>query len=137
MVYCAVFDCNNRSKTRKDGENFRKVGFFALPSVIEGQCDKTQEVTAARRKKWQRRIRRAKLNEDATHYKVCSDHFVSDKLLSDVPRQQLRAGSQFAFASELRGPNGTLAVRVLSVAVIVVLRDRFVLPLLVLKCRLF
>ncbi|CAN7940132.1 unnamed protein product [Ixodes hexagonus] len=76
MVNCAVIGCSNRSKRKTDGENFRRFGFYVLPNVVHGQCEKTAEVTSRRRAEWLRRIRRADINKDAKHYRVCSEHFV-------------------------------------------------------------
>ncbi|CAN7941199.1 unnamed protein product, partial [Ixodes hexagonus] len=76
MVNCAVIGCSNRSKRKTDGENFRRFVFYVLPNVVHGQCEKTAEVTSRRRAEWLRRIRRADINKDAKHYRVCNEHVV-------------------------------------------------------------
>ncbi|KAH9359745.1 hypothetical protein HPB48_021304 [Haemaphysalis longicornis] len=80
MVHCAVYGCYNSSTNTAGGcENAQKVRFFAVPTVIRWQCSKTQEMSTKRRAEWFRRINRGDINKEATHYKVCSAHFVSGK----------------------------------------------------------
>ncbi|CAN7977301.1 unnamed protein product, partial [Ixodes persulcatus] len=79
MVNCAVLGCSNRSKRKNDGENFPKFNFYVLPAVVRGECKKTAETTSKRRAEWLRRIRRADIKKNATHYRVCNEHFVTGR----------------------------------------------------------
>ncbi|XP_037508339.1 uncharacterized protein LOC119384115 isoform X2 [Rhipicephalus sanguineus] len=80
MVNCAVLGCNNESRRKADcGENTTKVSFFSVPTVVRRQCNQTLEVSTKRRAEWFRRLNRGYINTNATHYKVCSEHFVSGR----------------------------------------------------------
>ncbi|XP_049525938.1 uncharacterized protein LOC119457361 [Dermacentor silvarum] len=80
MVNCAVFGCNNESRRKTDsGENTKKLSFFSVPNVVRWQCSQTLEISTKRRAEWFRRLYRGDINTDATHYKVCSEHFVSGR----------------------------------------------------------
>lgn len=82
MVNCAVLGCNNESRRKADcGENTTKVSFFSVPTVVRRQCNQTLEVSTKRRAEWFRRLNRGYINTNATHYKVCSEHFVSGECL--------------------------------------------------------
>ncbi|XP_037502273.1 uncharacterized protein LOC119376555 [Rhipicephalus sanguineus] len=70
MVNCAVLGCNNESRRKADcGENTTKVSFFFLFRLVRRQCNQTLEVST----------KRGDINTNATHYKVCSEHFVSGR----------------------------------------------------------
>ena len=74
--FCAIFGCSNRSNRNKDKR------FFRIPTVKSNVGDNLKLLQKQRQSEWVKRIKR----EDLTPVKyanarVCSDHFVSGKML--------------------------------------------------------
>lgn len=80
MVNCVVVGCSNRTRNKPSETNYKSVGFYAIPKVRLGECQQTAAITAKRRAAWLQRIRRADLSANATHYRVCGEHFVTGEL---------------------------------------------------------
>ena len=77
-VLCAVFGCGNnasRDKTKR---------FFRIPKIIKN-CDpdkRDENLSRARRQQWLKNISRADLTEKKADFtRVCSDHFISGKII--------------------------------------------------------
>ncbi|EEC05676.1 conserved hypothetical protein [Ixodes scapularis] len=79
MVNCVVVGCSNRTRNKPSETNYKSVGFYAIPKVRLGECQQTAAITAKRRAAWLQRIRRADLSANATHYRVCGEHFVTGR----------------------------------------------------------
>nr|XP_047135770.1 uncharacterized protein LOC124812780 [Hydra vulgaris] len=72
MVFCCVFNCTNRS------ENCTK-SFFRIPTILLHHDEEAKQLSTERKNKWFCAIKREDMNFDATHYRVCSDHFITGK----------------------------------------------------------
>ncbi|XP_047138342.1 uncharacterized protein LOC124814575 [Hydra vulgaris] len=72
MDFCCVFNCTNRS------ENCTK-SFFCIPTILLHHDEETKQLSTERKNKWFCAIKREDMNFDATHYRVCSDHFITGK----------------------------------------------------------
>ena len=73
MPYCAIINCNSRSK--KDSG----LSLFRLPKVSTWEGTEHAELLRKRRAKWVVNISRADLDENCEHTRVCSKHFTSGK----------------------------------------------------------
>lgn len=79
MVNCVIYKCSTRSENKPGDKDYAKVGFYAIPKVIDSPRQRTVEMSVKRRAESFRRNRRADLDESATHYKVCREHFISGR----------------------------------------------------------
>ena len=81
-VLCAVYGCSNNAARDKSKR------FFRIPKVIVNNDPEKREetLTRARRNQWLKNISREDLTEEkAAFTRVCSDHFISGKLvLQDI-----------------------------------------------------
>ena len=68
--FCSVFDCTNRSESCSKS-------FFRIPSVLTHHDEETKTISHGRRLKWFNNIKCEDMKITATHYRVCSDHFIS------------------------------------------------------------
>lgn len=83
MVFCCVFGCSNRSENSK-------CSFYRIPSVISHHDPETKILSEERRAKWFASIKREHIKTNATHYRVCSQHFISGKSRFDqMPRNEI------------------------------------------------
>ncbi|XP_065667209.1 uncharacterized protein LOC124816740 isoform X2 [Hydra vulgaris] len=72
MVFCCIFNCSNRS------ENCKK-SVYRIPKIINHHDKDTELLSTERRANWFAVIKRKDVNCNASHYRVCSDHFCSGK----------------------------------------------------------
>ena len=78
MTICCVFGCTNRSDRNKKQKAAKvAVSFFRLPKVVTHIDEETNNYSVERRKRWINAIKREDLDSGGTHYRVCSDHFIS------------------------------------------------------------
>ena len=73
MPYCAVINCNSRSK--KDSG----LSLFRLPKIYLREGPEHAELLRKRRAEWLANISRADLDENNEHTRVCCKHFISGK----------------------------------------------------------
>jgi len=74
--FCAVFGCSNRSNRNKDKR------FFRIPTVKSNVGDNLKLLQKQRQSEWVKRIKREDLTSAKyANARVCSDHFVSGKML--------------------------------------------------------
>ena len=73
--YCRVIGCHNNSTREKDRH------FYRLPEIITNQCKKTSELSTERRRLWLARLQQDFSGKNLKNIRVCSDHFVSSKLM--------------------------------------------------------
>ena len=74
--FCAVFNCSNRADREKDKSYYR------FPSIIRNNGEEGLKLSKLRREKWIAQICRKDLTErKLENTRVCSDHFLTGKLL--------------------------------------------------------
>ena len=74
--FCAVFGCSNRSNRNKDKR------FFRIPTVKSNVGDNLKLLQKQRQSEWVKRIKREDLTPAKyANARVCSDHFVSGKMI--------------------------------------------------------
>ncbi|KAH9380846.1 hypothetical protein HPB48_017766 [Haemaphysalis longicornis] len=77
MVNCAAFGCNNRSCNKKNDTGSFKGGFSHVSAIVTSESPEAERLSKKRRREWQSRLKRADLDDAATHYGACGMHFVS------------------------------------------------------------
>ena len=74
--FCAVFGCSNRSNRNNDNR------FFRIPTVKSNVGHNLKLLQKQRQSEWVKRIKREDLTPaKCANARVCSDHFVSGKML--------------------------------------------------------
>ncbi|XP_065645260.1 uncharacterized protein LOC136075753 [Hydra vulgaris] len=72
MAFCCVFRCTNRSESCTKS-------FFRIPTILLHHDEETKQISTERKMKWFSAIKRENMNINTTHYRVCSDHFITGK----------------------------------------------------------
>lgn len=73
-MFCAVFNCSNRSNREKDKNYYR------IPSISKKKDIELQKLTKTRREKWVEALCRkdvSKNDKKLDNMRICSDHFVT------------------------------------------------------------
>ena len=71
---CAIVGCTNRPERDTD----KKLRFYNIPAIVNGQGDDTRDLSVERRRLWKAAINRKDLTTEErwNRTRVCSKHFV-------------------------------------------------------------
>ena len=76
LSFCAVFNYSNRADREKDKSSYR------FPSFVKNNGEEGLKLQKSRREKWLAQMSRKDLTErKLENTRVCSDHFLTGKLL--------------------------------------------------------
>ena len=74
--FCAVFNCSTRADREKDKSYYR------FPTIVRNNVEEGLKLSKLRKEKWITQICRKDLTErKLENTRVCSDHFLTGKLL--------------------------------------------------------